>query len=68
MKDGRTAYDCLLQGLPAADGWQQLEFSLDAYRGQRIAVHFEVKNDGDGAPTALYVDDVSLTVEDGAEP
>ncbi len=55
-------YDTLVWELANRDTWQYREFSLDAYRGETITVHFEVHNDGDGALTAMYVDDVRLTI------
>lgn len=55
-------YDTLAWELANRDDWQYSEFSLDAYRGETITVHFEVHNDGDGALTAMYVDDVTLTI------
>jgi len=61
LKEG-GGYDTLMWELTNQAGWQQREYSLDAYRGQRIRVHFEVHNDGDGALTVMYVDDVSLTI------
>lgn len=58
----KGGYDVLMQVLANNTGWQRVEFSLDAYRGQRIAIHFEVRNNGDGRLTAMYVDDVSLVL------
>jgi len=55
-------YDTLVWELANSETWQYREFSLDAYRGQTVTVHLEVHNDGDGARTALYVDDVSLSI------
>ena len=51
-----------------APGWQRREFSLDAYRGQRVTIRFGVRNNGDGALTTMYVDDVSLTLCTGVTP
>jgi len=61
LKQG-GGYDTLMWELSDAPNWQRREYSLNAYRGQRITIHFEAHNDGDGALTAMYVDDVSLTV------
>jgi len=44
-----------------AAAWQPLAFDLTAYRGQTIQIRFGVYNDGDGRPTALYLDDAALT-------
>lgn len=62
LREGHDGYDTLLWQLENTNGWQRHEFSLDAYRGQTVVVHFEVHNDGDGALTALYIDDVSLSI------
>ncbi|MBC7265260.1 MAG: DUF11 domain-containing protein [Chloroflexi bacterium] len=42
--------------------WIPVTYSLNAYLGQTIRVHFEVKNDGAGGLTCMYVDDVSVEV------
>jgi len=42
--------------------WHSGSFDLRAYAGQRIKVHFGVKNDGLGITTAVYLDDVELWV------
>jgi len=60
--DAKGGYRSLLWELTNAPGWQRREVSLDDCRGQRVAVHFEVRNDGDGAPTGMYVDDVTLAL------
>ncbi len=61
LKQG-GGYDTLMWELADNPNWQRREYSLDAYRGQRVTIHFEVHNDGDGALTAMYVDDVALTI------
>jgi hypothetical protein len=46
--------------------WTYHTFDLLTYRGQTIAVYFNVHNDGvDGRKTAMYLDDVSVAVSDG---
>jgi hypothetical protein len=40
--------------------WLPLTFDLTAYRGRTIQVRFGVYNDGNGLPSSLYLDDVSL--------
>ena len=42
--------------------WHQRVFDLRAYAGQSIKVHFGVKNDGLDGVTAVWLDDVTLTV------
>jgi len=53
-------YRTLLWRLASDEGWQPYEFSLDEYRGREVTLRFGVRNDGDGARTAMFVDDVSL--------
>jgi hypothetical protein len=43
-------------------GWHQRTVDLSYYAGQRIKVHFGVKNDGLAGATAVYLDDVELRV------
>ena len=43
--------------------WQRQTFDLTAYAGRTVRVHAGVYNDGRNGKTALYVDDVTLTVE-----
>lgn len=50
-------------------GWQYAEFDLSKYAGESIAIQFGVYHDGNlvyDKRSALYVDDVSLTID--AEP
>ena len=61
LKEG-GGYDTLMWELSNNAAWQRREYSLSAYRGQRVTIHFEAHNDGDGALTVMYVDDVSLTI------
>jgi bacillopeptidase F (M6 metalloprotease family) len=42
--------------------WGFHEFDLAEYAGQTIKLHFGAYNDGLGAVTAMYVDDVSLEI------
>jgi hypothetical protein len=42
--------------------WGFHEFDLADYAGQTIKLHFGAYNDGVGAVTAMYVDDVSLEI------
>jgi hypothetical protein len=46
--------------------WTYHTFDLMSYRGQTIAIYFNVHNDGEGdRKTAMYLDDVSVAVRDG---
>lgn len=52
----------LLWDLSNAQTWQYREFNLLSYRGATIKLYFGTYNDGWGAVTAQYIDDVSLQV------
>lgn len=46
--------------------WTRHTFDLMPYRGQTIAIYFNVHNDGEGdLKTAMYLDDVSVAVSGG---
>jgi hypothetical protein len=45
--------------------WTQVSFSLTPYAGQNVVLWFNVHQDGGGDPTAMYLDDVSVT---GSQP
>lgn len=61
-------YDVLLWELRSAAEWERLEFALDGYRGQRVTLHWGVRNDGRGDRTVMYLDDVSLALCFGVTP
>lgn len=42
--------------------WQRRTFNLLGYAGQHIKVHFGIKNNGSGALSSMYLDDVELWV------
>lgn len=55
---------------PSLDGndWQHLWFypgSTDAYFTGTVTIHFQLHNDGDGAETTVYLDEVSLGLTPG---
>ena len=41
--------------------WERRSFDLSDLRGQSIYLYFSVFNDGQGSPSAMYVDDVGLS-------
>ena len=41
-------------------GWQRVEMDVSPYAGQTVLLRFGVRNDGQGAAMAIYLDDVSL--------
>lgn len=48
--------------------WARLEVDLTPFAGQTLVLRFGVHNDGQGAATAIYLDDVSLPVCRGEAP
>ncbi len=42
--------------------WQELNFDLSEFLGQTIQIYINVRNNGAGGTTAMYVDDVMLEV------
>ena len=42
--------------------WQERTYDLTPWRGQTIWVHFEVRNDGGGNRSWMYVDDVTVDI------
>jgi hypothetical protein len=61
----RASDDVALQTTVWTDyeqAWRQRNVDLRAYAGQRIKVHFGVKNDGENWITSVYLDDVELWV------
>jgi hypothetical protein len=48
--------------------WMRLELDLRPFAGQTIVLRFGVRNDGQGAAMAVYLDDVSLEVCRGGAP
>jgi hypothetical protein len=54
-------------GQATAD-WARLELDLMPFAGQTIVLRFGVRNDGQGAAMAIYMDDVSLQVCRGGAP
>ena len=44
-------------------GWQQVTLDLRPYEGHWSTLHFKLTNDSDASVTAVWIDDVSLTVQ-----
>ncbi len=55
----------LLWTLSNAQAWQHYSFDLTPYAGQTIVLRLGVINDGQGGPTAMYVDNAGLIVGPG---
>ncbi len=73
LDDGDRIYFCVLRAsdntilqwsfwTDAHQAWNLRTFELRDYAGQRIKVHFGVRNDGLDGITAVYLDDVELWV------
>lgn len=57
-----ATYRWLLRERANRSTWEMSAHDLKSYAGQTIAVQFGVYNDSAGGVTAMYVDDVTLTV------
>ncbi len=57
-----ATYGWLLRERANRSTWEMSAHDLSSYAGQTIAVQFGVYNDNAGGITAMYVDDVTLTV------
>ncbi len=44
--------------------WEERVYALGDYRGQRVTLYLGVRNDGDDDTAALYLDDVSVSIEE----
>ena len=45
-----------------ADEWLRWEYEVLGHAGETLWIHFGVYNDGEGGPSAMYVDDVDVQV------
>lgn len=54
--------DILWRVLVHGPSWTRISFALSHRIGQTFDIYFNVYNDGQGGRTAMYVDDVTLTV------
>lgn len=62
LNSSNTILGTLMWDLSNAQAWQYREYNLIAYRGSTIKLYFGAYNDGWGAVTAMFVDNVSLEV------
>lgn len=59
----------VLQRVRRNDGaWQQETVDLTPYRGQSFSLYFNVYNNGNGASTWVYIDEVQVSTCTGATP
>jgi osmoprotectant transport system substrate-binding protein len=52
----------LMRELSNEQAWSFQEHDLSSFIGREISLYFYVVNDGDGFPSAMYLDDVSVQV------
>lgn len=57
-----TLRDIFELPLTSEQEWTQIQFDLSDYLGDSVMLHFLVVNDGDGVPSTLFIDDVSLQI------
>ena len=60
--DGTTTLRQLWNATSNANAWVNLQFDISEFMGQSIVLYINVRNDGLGGATAMYVDDVSLEI------
>ena len=44
-----------------SQSWTKVTYNMSAYRGRTVQLYFNVHQDGDGDPTYMFLDDVSLS-------
>lgn len=52
----------LMQVLEGDAVWKQRTFDLSSYKGQQVALMFDVYQDGAGDPSGMCIDDISLPI------
>ena len=63
LSPGFREIERLHSDLSNSQTWEQKTFDLTHYRGSTVYIYFgAVNRDADGRPTAMYVDDVTLSV------
>jgi uncharacterized protein (DUF362 family) len=60
IQDANRVWRSLGRIRQPSSGWQRLEVDLRPYAGQAVLLRLGVRNDGQGAAMAIYLDDVSL--------
>jgi len=60
IQDANRVWRSLGRIRQPSSGWQRLEVDLWPYAGQTVLLRLGVRNDGQGAAMAIYLDDVSL--------
>ncbi|UCC64062.1 MAG: hypothetical protein JSV36_03100, partial [Anaerolineae bacterium] len=61
--DGQAILETLFWQLSNAQSWQHRTFDLTSYAGQTFMLHLGASNDSEGGRTGMYVDNVSLIVQ-----
>ena len=60
LQDAGQVWSILSMIRQPPPGWQHVEVDVLPYTGQSVLLRFGVRNDGQGAAMAIYLDDVSL--------
>ncbi|HIP97707.1 MAG TPA: hypothetical protein EYH32_10885, partial [Anaerolineae bacterium] len=60
LQDAHQVWRILSIIRQSSSGWQRVEVDVSPYAGQTVLLRFGVRNDGQGAALAIYLDDVSL--------
>ena len=60
LRDAAQTWRALSMIRQPPPGWQHVEVDVSPYAGQTVLLRFGVRNDGQGAAMAIYLDDVSL--------
>ncbi len=61
LKDANGLSHTLFSGLGNAQQWEAMSFDLSTYGGQSVMLYIGVKNDGDNATSAIYIDDITVS-------
>jgi bacillopeptidase F len=60
LRDANQTWRILSIIRQPSSGWQRVEVDISPYTRQTVLLRFGVRNDGQGATMAIYLDDVSL--------
>jgi len=60
LQDAGGVWNTLYESSVPVDGWQRLVFDLSPWAGQRVALLFGARNDGDGRRSVAWLDEASV--------
>jgi len=60
LRDAGGIWNTLYESSVPVDGWQRLVFDLSPWAGQRVALLFGARNDGDGRRSVAWLDEASV--------